>query len=571
MKNQEIAQIFGDIADILEIKEENRFRIRAYRKAQETIESLAEDIEEFQKKKPLTELSGIGKDLASKIKEYIDTGKIKFYTDLKKSIPKPILDLMTIPGIGPKTAKLLVEKFKVKSIKDLEKKASRGEIEGAFGIKEKTVSNILRGIDFLKKSEERTSIGQAKELSDSIISQLKKLPEVKKITPAGSLRRMKETVRDIDILVTSTKPKKIMDTFTKLPEVKDVLVHGPTKSSVITKSKIQVDLRVVDPESYGAALCYFTGSKSHNVRLRKMAVSKSLKINEYGVFKVKTNKKIAGKDEKSVYKALNLSCVPPEMREDKGEIELALKGKLPRLVELKDIKGDLHVHTKASDGIMSVEDIASSCEELGYEYIVVTDHSKTLTIADGLTERELLENMKRIDKINKKHKKIRLLKGTEVDILSDGRLDYKDSILKELDFVIAAVHSGFKQSKDIITTRILRAMENKYVNMIAHPTGRLMGVRDAYQVDLEKVFKTAKETNTALEINAYPDRLDLDDNYSRRAKELGVMIGIATDTHTKDQFANMFYGVSVARRGWLEKKNVLNTLSLESLLKKIRK
>jgi len=571
MKNQEIAEIFGDIADILEIKEENRFRIRAYRRAQETIEGLTEDIEEFSKKKPLTELPGIGKDLASKIAEYIKTGKIKFYIDLKKSIPKPILDLMRIPGIGSKTAKLLCYKFKIKSIKDLKKKASRGELEGAFGIKKKTVSNILRGIDFLRKSEGKISIGLAKELSDEIISQLKKLPEVKKITPAGSLRRMRETVRDIDILVTSSKPKKVMDLFTSLPEVKEVLLHGPTKSSVITKSKIQVDLRVVKPESYGAALTYFTGSKSHNIRLRKMGVSKGLKVNEYGVFKVKTNKKIAGKDENSVYKALDLSYVPPEMREDKGEVELALKGKLPRLIELKDIKGDIHVHTKASDGVLSMDDIASSCEELGYEYVVITDHSKTLTIADGLTERELRENIKKIDRLNKKYKKIRLLKGAEVDILSDGRLDYKDSILKELDFVIAAVHTGFKQSKDILTTRITRAMENKHVNMVAHLTGRLMGVREPYEIDLEKVLKTAKETNTALEINSHPERLDLDDNTSRRAKELGVMIGIATDTHTKDQFQNMFFGVSVARRGWLEKKNVLNTLSLESFLKRIRK
>ena len=571
MRNQEIAEIFNNIADILEIKSENRFRIRAYRKAAETLENLTKDVEEVAKNKALSDLSGIGKDLAGKIEEYIKKGKIKAYEDLKKSIPKPILQLMTIPGVGPKRAKLLCDKLKIKNIKDLKKKAEEGKIEGISGLKEKTRANILRGIDFLKKSEGRTPLRTAVNICDEIISRLKKIPEVKNISPAGSLRRMKETVRDIDILVASNNPEKVMNVFAKLPQVKENPVHGPTKSSVITKDKIQVDLRVVEPASFGAALCYLTGSKSHNIALRKMAVGKGLKINEYGIFRVKTNKKIAGKDEKEIYAALNLAYVPPELREDKGEIDAALKDKLPHLVDLGDIKGDLHVHSKSSDGFLKLEEIASTCKDMGYEYVIITDHSKTLRIARGLSEKDLTLNVKKIRKLNKKLKGIRLLAGSEVDILKDGKMDYKDSILKELDFVIAAVHSGFKQSKAVLTTRIIKAMENKHVNMIAHPTGRLMGVRDAYEVDTEKIFKVAKATNTALEINAYPERLDLDDNATRRAKELGVMIGIATDAHKKKHFGNMIFGVSVARRGWLEKKHILNAFRLDEFLKRIKK
>jgi DNA polymerase (family 10) len=571
MKNQEIAEIFNNIADILEIKEENPFRIRAYRKAARNIESLQKDIEKVARKEKLTAIPGIGKDLAGKIEEYISKGKIKAYEDLKRGVSKGVLELMTIPDVGPKTAKLLSEKLKIKSIKELEKKASQGKVKGIPGIKEKTVTNILRGIGFLKKSGERTPLGHALKICDEITSKLKKLPEVKRIAPAGSLRRMKETVKDIDILITSNKPQRIMEVFTRMPQVKDVLVHGPTKSSVMTKYNIQVDVRVVEPSSFGSALCYFTGSKSHNIALRKMAVGKGLKINEYGVFRAKTNKKIAGAEEKDIYKALNLAYVEPELREDKGEIELALKDKLPSLVEPGDIKGDLHVHTEDSDGALSMEEIASTCQGMGYEYVVITDHSQTLRIAGGLKEKDLIKNIKKIRKLNKKFKKIRLLAGSEVDILSDGRMDYKNSVLKELDFVIGAIHSGFKQSKEALTRRIVKAMETGYVNMIAHPTGRLMGVRGPYEIDLQKILKVARDTNTALEINAYPERLDLDDDASRRAKETGVMLGIATDTHTKEQFRNMSFGVSVARRGWLEKKNVLNTLSLNSFLKRIKK
>ena len=571
MKNQEIMEIFKAIADILEIGGENPFRIRAYRKAAQNIEGLTEDIETLTRKKKLNDIPGVGTDLAGKIEEYIRTGAVKAYEDLKKTASGPALELMAIPGVGSKTAKLLCDKRKIKSIKDLEKKASKGLIKAVPGLKEKTIANILRGIEFLKKSEEKTPLGTALAISGQIIGHLKKVPGVKKIELAGSLRRMKETVRDIDILITSKSPRKVMDVFTNLPAAKETLMHGPTKSSIIANGKIQVDLRVVSPSSFGSAMCYFTGSKSHNIHLRKMALARGLKINEYGVFKKSTNKKIAGEEEKGIYKALNLAYIEPEMREDKGEIELAARDDLPCLLEPADIKGDLHVHSRSSDGVLSIEEIASACQARGYEYVVITDHSKTLRVAGGLKKKELFANLEKIRKLNKKLKKIRLLAGSEVDILADGSLDYDVSVLKELDFVVAALHSGFKQSKKVLTDRLVRAMKSRHVNMIAHPTGRLMGVRGPYEIDLEKVFKVAGDTNTALEINAYPERLDLDDNASRRAKELGVSIGIATDTHIARQFDNMRFGISVARRAGLEKKDVLNTLSRERLLRRIKK
>lgn len=580
MRNNEIAEIFNKIADILEIKEENPFRIRAYRKAASNIESLSTDVEELIKEKKLEDIPGIGKDLAGKIEEYTSSGKIKFYEDLKRKVPKGILEFMEIPGVGPKTAEVLYKDLKIRNTKELQMKAKAGKIKEIRGIKEKTIENILKGVNFLKKSEGRTPLNVALKISEGIIAKLKKLKDVIRIESAGSLRRRKETVRDIDIVVAAKKAKDIMNAFVNLAQVKEVLAHGLTKSSVRTAERIQIDLRVVEPESFGAALAYLTGSKAHNIRLREMGVKKHLKINEYGVFKVGTNKKtahpqqgrkIAGRDEEQIYGCLNLSYVPPEMREDRGEIELAQKNKIPKLLEISDIKADLHIHSEASDGSLSLEEIAEISKKKGYKYIVITEHSKTLGIAGGLDEKELFKEMKKIDKINKELKNFRILKGTEVDILADGTLDYKNDVLKELDFVIAAIHSGFKQTKDILTKRIIKAMQNKFVNMIAHPTGRLMGVRDAYAVDINKILKCARDTNTAIEINAYPDRLDLNDINCQTAKDMGVMLGISTDAHTREQFDNMIFGVYVARRAWLEKKNVLNTFELKDFFKKIKK
>ncbi len=362
-----------------------------------------------------------------------------------------------------------------------------------------------------------------------------------------------------------------MKTFVHLPGTKQVLMHGPTKSSIVTNEGIQVDLRVVEDESFGAALAYFTGSKEHNIRLREMAVKKGLKINEYGVFREKDDKKLGGKDEEDVYRILGLPFIPPEIREDRGEIETGLKGRIPKLIEMKDIKGDLHVHTKMSDGSHTLNELIEAARAKGYEYIAVTDHSKGLGVARGLNEERLMEEKKEIEAINKKLKGFKLLIGIEVDIRSDGRLDFSDDVLSGMDIVVASIHSGFKQSKEQLTKRLVSAMKNPYVSVIAHPTGRLIGERDPYDIDMENILKIAKETGTALEINAYPLRLDLNDIYVKKAKELGIKFAISTDTHVVSQFDYMYYGVSIARRGWLEKKDVLNTLSYEQLLKELRK
>jgi len=570
VNNSEIAKIFNQIADILEVKAENIFRIRAYRRAAQSIEALAEDVTDVAQRNELTRIPGIGSDLAGKIAEYIKTGKIKFFDELKKQVPRGFLELMTIPGVGPKKARILADKLKIKDIKDLEKKAKAHKLSNLPGMKEKTEENILKGIQIVKKGKEQVPLGVALPLAEKIAYRLKGAGD-NQAAVCGSLRRRKETVRDIDILVASSDPEKVMDTFAKLPFVKRMLAHGPTKSSAIVQEGIQVDIRAVEPKSFGSALLYFTGSKEHNIRIRELAVKKGLKINEYGIFDVKTGERLGGRTEEEMYKVLGLAYIPPELREDMGEIEKAFKGALPRLIEADDIRGDFHVHTEASDGSNSLEELADAARKKGYEYIAITDHSKTLAIAGGLKDRELLDQIKRIRSINKKLKGFRFLASAEVDILEDGSLGFKDEILAQLDIVIAAAHSGFKQPKEKLTARIIRAMENKYVNIIAHMTSRLMGTRDAYPLDMEEIFKAAKDTNTALEINAFPLRLDLDDINTRKAKEAGVMFAIGTDTHSIDQLENMRYGLSVARRSWLEKRDVLNTFTAAEALKKIKK
>lgn len=569
MKNQLIARIFRDIAKILEIKGENVFRIRAYERAGQNIESLSENIEDFVKKDTLREIPGIGADLEDRIKEIVATDKLKFLDQLKKTIPEGLLELLNIPSVGPKTAKLLYEKLKIKNIADLEKAIKQNKLVGLFGIKEKTIENISRGIELLKRMKARMSLPVAVQAAEEFISTLKKLPEVEKISPAGSLRRQKETVRDIDILMISHKSAKVMDTFTRLEPIKEILAKGETKSSVRTKQDIQVDCRVVEPKSFGAALLYFTGSKNFNIHLRKMAQAKGLKINEYGIFK--NDKYIAGETEEEIFKLLGMRYVEPELREDNGEIELAIKNKLPKLIELQDLKGDLHVHSTYSDGSNSILEIAKAAEKRGYSYIAITDHSQSLKVAGGLSIADLKKKKQEIDKINKGLKNFKVLYGAEVEIDSQGKSDYKDETLREFDIVVAAIHSGFKQSKEQLTRRIIKACENKYVHIIAHPTGRLWGVRDAYKIDFEKILKIAKETHTYLEINAFGQRLDLNDINSRRAKEFGVKLAISTDAHSIEQLGAMRLGISVARRGWLTSDDVINTLAVEQLLKAIKK
>ncbi|MFC1666885.1 DNA polymerase/3'-5' exonuclease PolX [Candidatus Omnitrophota bacterium] len=570
MKNQKIANIFRQIAQILEIKGENPFRIRAYEHAARNIESIPEDIEVFVSEGRVRTISGIGKDLEEKIKEIVSEGRLQYLEDLKKDVPKGLIDILSIPGVGPKTAKLLYEKLGIQDIVMLERVAHSGKIKKLPGMKQKTEENILRGIELLKMGRDRMDLKTAMDVANSFIAQLKKSKEVKKINPAGSLRRMKDTVRDIDILVLSNDSKKTVDRFTTLPEVRDVLAKGLTKSSIVTEGGTQVDMRIIKDASYGASLMYFTGSKEHNIKLRQMAIKKGLRLNEYGIFK--KDKSIGGKTEEELYKILDLPYIVPELREDRGELEVALENKLPKLVEIDDIKGDLHVHSSWSDGGSSIEDVVIKARKMGYEYIALTDHSQGLKIAGGLNREELNSKKKEIDKLNKKYRDIKILFGTEVDIDSEGGLDYPDEILKGMDVVIGAIHSGFKQSNERLTKRIIKACQNRYVHIIAHPTGRLWGAREPYEIDLEEVFKVSRETNTALEINSFPQRLDLNDINCRMAKEFGVKLAINTDAHIAEQLETMEFGIACARRGWLEKNDILNTLPFDKLcFKRVKK
>lgn len=570
MKNQEIAKIFNEIADLLELKGENPFRIRAYRRAAMQIEGLPKDVSQVTEEE-LIKLPGIGKDLAGKIKEYLNKGKIELHEELRKEFPETFLTLLQVPGLGPKTAKLVYEKLKIKDINQLEEAARTGRLRTLPGIREKTEENILKGIEFLKRGTERRPIGRVLPLALDIVEHIKKKAPVNEIAIAGSLRRWKDTIKDIDILVTSSRPEEVMKAFVELPHVKDVLAKGQTKSSVIITEGIQVDLRVVEEDSFGAALQYFTGSKAHNIKLREMASKMGLKINEYGVFRESDNKRLGGRTEEEVYKILGLPWIPPELREDTGEIEAALEGRLPDIISIGDIKGDLHVHTKWSDGSHDLETLIESAKKRNYEYIAITDHSKGLGVARGLDEERLLEQIRLIDQINNKLDRFRLLKGVEIDIRSDGRLDLSDDILKRLDIVVASIHSGFKQSKEQLTKRVLSAIRNPHVSVIAHPTGRLIGERDAYELDIEAIFREAKKYGVAFEINAYPLRLDLNEHHAKLAKEYGIPIVISTDTHLTQHFDYMTYGVSIARRAWLEKADVLNCLPYNELIKRLRK
>ena len=564
-----LSAIFRNIASILEIKGQNVFRIRAYEKAAESIEGLPNTLETLIKEDRLTEIPGIGKDLSDKIKEFYATGKIQTYEELKKTTPQGLLEILNIPSVGPKTARLLYEKLKINNIAELEKAISKNKITGIPGIKEKTLQNISKGIDIVKRGRLRMTIEQATLLSTVFLSSLKKIPETEDITAAGSLRRKAESIGDIDILISSKKPGKILDAFAKLPEVKSILGKGSTKSSILTKNDIQIDCRVVEEKSFGAALIYFTGSKDFNIKIRKLAIKKGLKINEYGLFK--KDKFLFGSTEKEVFKALGMDFIEPELRENRGEIELALKGKLPKLIEVKDIKGDLHTHSQWSDGMNSIIQMTEAAKSLGYSYIALTDHSQSLKVADGLTVERLMQKKQEIERINSHLSGFRVLLGTEVEIDSEGNTDYKDEVLKEIDVVVAAIHSGFKQTKDKLTKRIIKACMNKHVHIIAHPTGKLWGVRDPYELDFEKIFKAAKETNTALEINSYPERLDLDDINAHAAKNSGVKLAINTDSHKTEHLKGIQFGIAVARRGWLTKADVINTLTVDNLLKTIKK
>jgi DNA polymerase (family 10) len=575
MKNKEIAKIFYEIAAYLEM-EGVAFKPYAYQKAAITLETLEEDVEEIYKRggiKALMEIPGVGQSIAEKIEEYIKTGKIKYYEEFKKKIPVNLEELTQVEGLGPKKIKVLYQKLKIRNLKDLEKAAKAHKIAPLFGFGEKTEKNILEGIEFLKRSKGRFLLGDILPIVKDVYQKLKSLKEVKKIDVAGSVRRMKETIGDVDFLVISDKPQKVMDFFTSLPGIVKIWGKGTTKSSVRMKEGFDMDIRVLPEKSYGAALQYFTGSKEHNIALRKIAIEKGLKLSEYGLFK--GSKMIAGRTEEEVYKKLGMDWIPPEMRENQGEIELALEHKLPKIIDYDEIKGDLHCHSDWDGGENSIEEIAQSAMKLGYSYIGISDHTKFLRIEHGLDEKKLIEQRKEIEKLNSKFKakglKFRILQGCEANILPDGSIDIKDEVLKKLDFVIAGVHSQFKMPKDKMTERIIKAMKNPNVDIISHPTGRIIQRRDEYQIDFEKILKVAKETKKILEINSYPERLDLNDHNIYKAKKMGVKMVINTDAHHKDQLRFIEFGIAQARRGWAEKEDIINTWPLEKLLKFLKR
>ncbi len=569
MKNKQIANVFNEIASLLELQGENPFRIRAYQRAALNIGGLTRDVVEMADYE-LRSIPGIGPDLVGKIRQFLGTGRIDLHEELERKVPPGLLDILHVPGIGPKTAKMLYEKAGVGSLEELEALTREGKLAGLPGIQKKTEENIRKGIDTLRRGRERHPLGKAMPVADDIIRKLRAQAPLGRIAVAGSIRRWKETVKDIDIVATSARPEKVMREFAGLPIVEEVLALGRTKSSLLTTEGIQVDLRVVEEGSFGAALQYLTGSKAHNIRIREMASRLGLRINEYGMFRERDGVRIGGRREGEVYTALGLPFIPPELREDGGEIEAAVEGDLPRLLTVKEIRGDLHVHTRWSDGGHDLDVLVRAAKKKGYQYIAVTDHSKGLGIARGLDEKRLREQVAVIDETNRILAGFRILKGIEVDIRGDGTLDLPDGILKELDIVVAAIHSGFRQSREQITARLLSAIRNPLVGIIAHPSGRLLGERDPYDADMEAIFREAAARGVAMEVNAHPARLDLSDHHVRMARRYGIPLVVSTDAHVTADFDYMDYGVSVARRGWAVPGDVLNTLSCSSLLKRLR-
>lgn len=566
MKNSEIAELFDRLADILEFKGEVVFKVNSYRKAARTLRDTTADIAAIASENRLEDLPGIGKSTADKIMEYLETGKIKKFDEERKGLSDEFIRMLQIPGMGPKTLALIHAKLKIDSFASLEEAARSGRLAELPGMGSKKAENILKGIELLRQAAGRIPLGVALPIAEEIVESVRRFRAVKRAEMAGSLRRMRETIGDIDILAASSDPGRVIESFTSLPHVKRVLAAGTTKGSVIVEGNQQIDLRVVEAASFGAALQYFTGSKAHNVKLRDLAKGIGLKINEYGVFR--GDKKLGGREESDVYEAIGLSWIPPELREDRGEVEAAKAGELPELVKEEQLLGDMHVHSDYSDGKATLEQLAEHGQALGYRYIAVTDHSQSLKIAQGLTPERVEEKRKRLQKINAKLKKLKLLMGTEVDILGEGKLDYPDELLKKFDWVVASIHSGFKQPREKIMRRILAAMENPLVDCIAHPTGRLLNQRPAYEIDIEEMLSVAARTRTAIEINANYDRLDLDDVGCKRAKQLGVKLAIGTDAHKLENMSMLRLGAAVARRGWLEPADVINTLPLSRLRQK---
>jgi DNA polymerase (family 10) len=568
--NAEIAALFGKLADLLEIEGANPFRVRAYRDAARTVGSHAKSMADLLAEgKDLSQLPSIGHDLADKIKTIVETGELPLLKEVESRTPAALSDMMKIEGLGPKRVKALYKNLNIRSLEDLKRALRSCKIRELEGFGAKTEQLIRQRLERVSGKEHRTKLIEAEDIAKPLVEYLRKSEGVKDIVVAGSYRRCRETVGDLDILVTAKKGSSVMDRFTAYDEVTEVVSKGTTRSTVHLHSGMQVDLRVVPQVSYGAALHYFTGSKEHNIAVRKLGQKKGYKINEYGVFK--GDKRIAGKTEEEVYQKVNLSFIPPELRENRGEVEAALKGKLPKLIILEDIRGDLHCHTKATDGHNTLKQMAQAALDRGYEYLSINDHSQHVTVAHGLDKKRLLQHIKAMDKLNEDFGKIVVLKSIEVDILEDGSLDLPDTVLKELDFTVCSVHYKFNLPEKKQTERILRAMDNPYFNIFAHPSGRLINERDPYAIDLERIVKGALDHGCFLELNAHPDRLDLTDHACKMAKDMGVKVAISTDAHDTAHLDFMRFGINQARRGWLEAEDVINTRPLKELLKLLKR
>jgi DNA polymerase (family X) len=564
--NRDIAEIFNKLADLLEIEGANQYRVWAYRTAARTIGELPQSaVDMVEKGEDLSELSGIGKDLAGKIAEIVETGELGQLKELQSRTPADLGAMMDIPGLGPKRVQALHENLGINSLEDLKEAAQQQKIREVSGFGVKTEEKFLKEIKLLSEKKARFRLKEVQEIANSILEYLKKVKGIKDVVIAGSYRRRQESVGDLDILVTSKKGSKVMEAFVDYEDVDEVVSQGKTRSTVILRSGLQLDLRVVAQVSYGAALHYFTGSKSHNIAVRKLGIKRDLKINEYGVFK--GEKRVAGKTEEEVYRKVDLPYIEPELRENRGEIEAAQRGRLPKLITLEDIRGDLHSHTRVTDGRNTLEEMAQAAKERCYEYLAITNHSQRVTMTHGLDAKGLRKEIEKIDQFNDNSKGIRVLKAIEVDILEDGTLDLPKEVLQELDVTVCAVHYHRNMSRREMTERIIRAMDNPHFHILGHPTGRLIGKREPYEVDMEKILEAAQKNRCFLELDSQPDRLDLSDVYCKRAKEMGVKIAISTDAHSVAELDYLRFGIGQARRGWLAADDVLNTRTWPQLKK----
>ena len=567
--NERISKVLIEMGEILTIKGD-RFRSRAFNMAAQRITALTEDIQLIYDRIELEDIPGVGKGIAAVITEVLERGGSTQLEELRESLPHGVRDLMQLEGVGPRKAMRLNKELGVTSIDELEQAAKEKKVRPLKGFGAKTEENLLRSIREYQLMQGRFLLGAVLPVIDDIIKWMKESPAVLQVEVAGSARRRKETVGDLDVLVASNTPEVVTERFVSMPPIIRIVAKGPTKSTVVLEKNLHVDLRVIEQRNYGAALQYFTGSKEHNVKLRTISVKRGYKLNEYGLYKRESGELVAGESEEGIYRILDMDLMPPELRENRGEIEAAMNKELPMLVEYSDIRGDLHVHTNWSDGNSTVEEMAVRAKMYGWEYLAICDHSKSLGIAGGLDEEDLRKQITEIELVNRKLEDITVLKGLECDIKADGSLDLPDRSLQDLDFVVASIHSGFKATPEKMTERLVSALHNEYVSTIGHPTGRVLQRRPGYTFDMAQIFETASEQGVMMEVNAYPDRLDLNDVNCMAAMENGVTLSIGTDSHSPSHMDFMEMGVSVARRGWLKKEDIINTLSIKDLMKVLR-